>query len=370
MLYQVRAPRLAKAALLTISIVLCLATLEIGLRIHTANVNRMTFAAVFDGDAIPPQFRGDELRLAAMIRPVQNPRIIYELRPDLSGFFQAKRLTTSSEGFRCRSYPQEKPAGTRRIVGIGDSFMFGNGVGDDDIYMVKLERLLEKSTDQGHWQVINTAVPGYNTVMEVETLMTTGLAYQPDYVIIEFVANDLSLPNFIRTTTSPVAPRSFLLDLLRQRAGSGRGDPLLDLLDKGGLEHASRSDTAMYFEIDPEAVPAEYRDMVGWNAFETAMAELEGLRKRHGFEVIQLSLAPGESRLKKRALAIGRKLGFHVLDVGPALRSYMSENGIENYLGSKLAVGKTNGHPSAIAHSIAAQQLFALLAEIGARRSS
>jgi len=29
------------------------------------------------------------------------------------------------------------------------------------------------------------------------------------------------------------------------------------------------------------------------------------------------------------ALAIGREFGFHVLDVGPALRSEMSANGIE-----------------------------------------
>src|SRR5205085_10505957 len=111
-----------------------------------------------------------------------------------------------------------KAANTFRIVGIGDSYMFGQGVSDEESYLSLLQSSLRASRPGREWQALNLAVPGYNTVMEVATLRTVGLSFQPDVVVLEVVGNDLDLPNFIRTP-APVSSlrRSFVVDFLARR---------------------------------------------------------------------------------------------------------------------------------------------------------
>ena len=101
--------------------------------------------------------------------------------------------------------------------------------------------------------------------------------------------------------------------------------------------------------------------MVGWGAYVTAMEELRELQRAGGFDVILLSLTNSSRGIEKRALELGARLGFSVVEVGPALESYMKEHGIERYLGSVLSLSDTNGHPSAISHDIAAHELYSYL---------
>ncbi len=72
---------------------------------------------------------------------------------------------TNSRGFR--SYQdvfQSKDNESLRIVGIGDSVMWGNKVNLEDTFTGKLQRLLEKK----HLKVdvINSGVVGYSTLQE------------------------------------------------------------------------------------------------------------------------------------------------------------------------------------------------------------
>jgi len=348
----------SRILLLLTSILLCFGLVESGLRVRTYLFNRSAFEVVFSADSLPFDLVGEELDLAGIIRPVADPKIIYELRPGLSGVFEGGRVTINADGFRGQSYPVAKPAGVSRIVGIGDSFMFGLGVSDGETYLERLEVLLNRDPELLDWQLINTSVPGYNTVMEVATLRTRGLEYSPDYVLIEFVTNDIALPNFIRTRVSPFAARSFIVDWYEERRSRSRRHPLIQVLNRGGLSVAPTDDTGMRFESDPRAVPPEYRSMVGWDAYVAAMEELRELQRARGFEVILLSLTNGSRGITQRALELGAKLGFSVVDIEPALESYMNEHGIESYLGSVLSLSASNGHPSAVAHGIIADQLY------------
>lgn len=74
--------------------------------------------------------------------------------------------------------PQEKVAGKRRLLVIGDSFSFGHGVEAAEAWPARLERLLPES------EVVNLAVTGYGTDQQVLRLEKRGLAYQPDVVIL------------------------------------------------------------------------------------------------------------------------------------------------------------------------------------------
>jgi hypothetical protein len=66
------------------------------------------------------------------LRPVANERIGYALRPGFDAYVtmaqERSRLTVNEHGFRGPSTTLDKPAGTIRIVGIGDSVMMGFGL--------------------------------------------------------------------------------------------------------------------------------------------------------------------------------------------------------------------------------------------------
>ena len=103
-------------------------------------------------------------------------RRIYELIPNTKVVLknwlgrQDTPLELNGDGFRDRDYAKPKPPGVHRVVGIGDSFMFGWGLKPGKDYLSLLEERLAAEAPTARWEVLNMGVPGYNTAMEVETL--------------------------------------------------------------------------------------------------------------------------------------------------------------------------------------------------------
>ncbi len=136
--------------------------------------------------------------------------------PDFTATTMGKPLRINSKGLRDREYPYEKPAGTRRILVLGDSMTWGLGVGDDELFTEVLEKRLE--TEQPRWEVINAAVSGYGTDQEFLFLRQEGFKYQPDIVMVLFyLVNDrednvstirygLGKPCFARGTVDALVP--------------------------------------------------------------------------------------------------------------------------------------------------------------------
>src|SRR4030095_7722269 len=66
----------------------------------------------------------------------------FKSRANASGFFRNSEFTMSvdinSTGQRDREFPLAKPAGTYRVVVLGDSFTFGHGVAANDTYAKRL----------------------------------------------------------------------------------------------------------------------------------------------------------------------------------------------------------------------------------------
>jgi lysophospholipase L1-like esterase len=125
-----------------------------------------------------------------LYRPSDDPRVLFEPRPDFKGFSEGTLVTTNSQGLRERDWPLDKPADTRRVLFLGDSVTFGAGVRDSEPFPRLLELDLEVDT-LSRIQTINGGVVGYNTIQELGRLEDVGLAYQPDTVVLTFVVNDL-----------------------------------------------------------------------------------------------------------------------------------------------------------------------------------
>lgn len=92
-------------------------------------------------------------------------------------------------GYRDRDHAEKKPAGTFRIVVLGDSIAAGLRVERyEETFPALLEELLRKAGVAA--EVINFGVSGYNTRQEVETLKDKGLRFDPDLVLLAYTLND------------------------------------------------------------------------------------------------------------------------------------------------------------------------------------
>jgi hypothetical protein len=86
----------------------------------------------------------------------------------------------------------EPTPGTVRILFLGDSVTFGLGVAEEDSYPRVIEALLNGSrTDsRASVEVLNSAIPGYNTIQELAQLRELGLAFQPQ-LVVGYLYNDI-----------------------------------------------------------------------------------------------------------------------------------------------------------------------------------
>lgn len=112
----------------------------------------------------------------------------FSLRQDLTGY-AGEGVVFNSEGLRDKEYSRRKPNGSFRILLLGDSVTYGVSVSWGDTFAKQLETRLNGQQDHS-FDVINTAVPSWNTVLEKEYLIQKGLSYQPDVVMIGFCLND------------------------------------------------------------------------------------------------------------------------------------------------------------------------------------
>jgi len=76
---------------------------------------------------------------------------------------------------------------TTNVVLLGDSFTFGIGVGNEEVYSHILSGLLGN-----RFKVINGGMSGWGIDSEIKWYYMTGSRYKPRYVVIQFSANDPS----------------------------------------------------------------------------------------------------------------------------------------------------------------------------------
>ena len=183
--------------------------------------------------------------LASIIRRSPNERLVYELVPGLDRDFGHRRVRINSAGMRSDlEFAEEKPAGTLRVVGIGDSGLFGWNVEQNEDYITVLGQLLNARGDGRRYETINLGVPGYNTQMEVETLVEKGLRYRPGIIVVGWNENDYQLPFMLPQVGQWTRPDvSFLWLLIFQR----RHFSDLALVQVNDLSHADKSRVPDFF---------------------------------------------------------------------------------------------------------------------------
>lgn len=105
--------------------------------------------------------------------------------PNLSVFLTrfGHRIDINSHGMRDREHDVAKPAGTIRILVLGDSFMEANQVLFEDSFPSLLEANLRARLGRPV-EVINASVSGWGTDDEVTYMTRYGVRFQPDIVLV------------------------------------------------------------------------------------------------------------------------------------------------------------------------------------------
>jgi lysophospholipase L1-like esterase len=98
-------------------------------------------------------------------------------------------FVTNSRGFRnAREIPYAKPAGTVRVLALGDSHTQGYEVRQGFTYAAVAERTLAARMTAA--EAINAGVSGWSTAEALAFLENEGVKYKPDVVVLGFYAND------------------------------------------------------------------------------------------------------------------------------------------------------------------------------------
>ena len=101
------------------------------------------------------------------------------------------RYAHNALGFRGRDHPFEKPPGTFRVVGIGDSFTYGIGVDGHATFLARIEATLDARTAHPV-EAINLGIPRYWPDPETLVLEHYGLRFDPDIVLVGVLPNDVA----------------------------------------------------------------------------------------------------------------------------------------------------------------------------------
>ena len=179
------------------------------------------------------------------------------MKPDSHYEWQSIPVDINTHGLRSPETSYEKPAGTFRILNLGDSVVMGWGVREEDTYGRRLESMLnEESGGDSRFEVINAGVPGWNLENALAYLQAEGLKYQPDLILLGLtLANDIKGNSALLADNQPAPIKwlrsntyfwPFLTVQLRWLEARAQGRERIDVIDPP-------TEPDKYFPTDPEA---------------------------------------------------------------------------------------------------------------------
>jgi len=95
----------------------------------------------------------------------------------------------NSHGFRGKEFDPKKPPGVTRVLFLGDSITLGGRLPEEAIFVEQIQKSLN-SNGSRRFEVANAGVGDIGLTEEIEILKTSGLAFQPDLIVLCWFLND------------------------------------------------------------------------------------------------------------------------------------------------------------------------------------
>jgi hypothetical protein len=285
-------------------------------------------------------------------------------------FGPGKSLQINALGFRGAVEPTAAKSPDRvRVICSGDSFAFGDGVGDDAAWCGRL----------GHanpvLEPINMGQPGYGVDQAYLWFLRDGLKLRPDVHLFTFIWDD-----FTRMQTA--SSYGFGKPVLRLDGSYLRVDNVpvprtpyeFPRLARFGREvwaalHGLRAYDLVQSFREGGAAPGKVsgsRDSLTWQIASTAIRELADTHRARGAVLILVHMAerlhapgldgkaPNAEEWRRRLRADTDRLGFHYLDLGDELERLPPDSQIPLFL-------PDNPHYSERGHAWVATRVYRYL---------
>ena len=277
--------------------------------------------------------------------------------------FRATRLETIS-GSNMKIPDLREPRNTVepkgeafRIVVVGDSFAWGDGVHTEDAFPFRLERQINQLSISRDFEVINWSHPGWSTIHQMRSLIKELDRLSPNLLVLSFVLND----------PEPVRSRA------RERNWQTLGTRTPEAGLSGFLFRHSRIfgllSTGLENRRLRRAMNNYYHDLFEGQTWEDCLWALRRIRTASYERDIPIALVvfplfQGQMDntypyldLHEKVKATEETFGVPVLDLFDAYQ------GVD---GRRLAtVPFTDAHPSELAHRLAADAILEFLIEKG-----
>jgi lysophospholipase L1-like esterase len=304
--------------------------------------------------------------------PGPEPELPYLLRPGVRTTFFGTPVRVNGLGLRGPEMDSIPRPGVRRLLVVGDSVVFGQGLAEEETVANVLARRLD-GAGGAPWEVVNAGVPGYDAVAEARWLARFGPGLHPAAVVVCTSLNDYDVapryaPTGVLVHDDParqppaLVDRSEFLTLLRWAASYARGRLWWQMMARleqqkgdtpatgeGGLDQLVER---MHLEFYHHPEPAY------WNRLRGAFLELAGLAAAQGFPLLvavlpesyQVGVPSPDLTPQERLLALCRETHLDCVDLQPAFAA----------AGGQLFSNVQ--HPNARGHAVAAAAIADALA--------
>ena len=324
--------QLKNIALSIISITFFCILLEIGFRIY------IKFATLYDMEM--------HKYAKKLKQESATPGLTHEHKPNSEAELMRVNVAINSSGFRDDFIPHKKEENEYQILVAGSSITMGWGVIYDSVFTSLLEKGLNDSGDGLNYEVINSGIGNYNTVMEAVYLEKILRVVNPDKVILHYFLNDVE---YISNKNSNIfIEYSYLIAYLYVR-----------------LKQSILSSVSSY-----NSIGEYYSDMYkstskGWYDAQNSIIKINNLCKSKGIEFMVL-IQPDLHNLSLES----QQFYCHLI-----IRTFLENNNIVyldlfNVFAVKfkdelknLWVSNDDPHPNVLGHTIIYQALYEYIIE-------
>ena len=243
-------------------------------------------------------------------------------------------MDTNSLGLRSPEINSAKQPGALRVICLGDSQTFGNGVAQEQTFAARLESLLRSRMPGRAIDVINAGIAGYDTVQEVKLLERIAPSLKPDIVVVGFYLNDIvevlqpknryvidaESGEFQRTgLLKQFTPYRLIYLLKRSRVVTFL---YWNYLVRRWNAEVNIQKAVLLGKTAPQLEPA-------WPVIEKTLLHAETLGKELGFKVIVFPVPAGSEffgdhpheQYRSRLISVAEKLGLGHFDPTPQMKA-------------------------------------------------
>lgn len=268
-----------------------------------------------------------------IVRVQANEHRGWEMVPGETHYTYQHEVRVNALGLRGEELQPKRP-GERRVLALGDSLVYGQGVAEDETLPFHLERLLNEGAGETRWDVVNAGHRAYDTQQELGLYLELRDTLDADDVVIFWYWNDIHERDIPGTNERLTASGPIHFDTGNTLEG-------LDRWAWRGKEALRRSALVMALWDAFAAKQGQDTD-AGEDYLDAAFERLENYLERFARRTAEtgqrLFFAPipdagsllgdhPSEALLERAVGTAEALGVPVLDLRPELQALSEERG-------------------------------------------